>query len=139
MMYFSEKPTAVYATVWNITTKDKYTDLRISTSERKNDDSKAYINSNWFVRCIGHAHNKAKELTERDKIIIQKVKFTNELVEDKSGQKRNQLRILVFDFDIVGEDQKQPSNQQKKKAAPKKQPPKTEAEENDEDEEELPF
>lgn len=135
MMFFSDKPTEIYAKVWNITRKDKYTDLRISTSEKKTGEDKKveYSNSNWFVRCIGHAHNKASELSERDNIKITKLKFTNELYENQEGQKRNQLRVIIFEFEIMNNEQ-QSSSQQKKKSAPKKAPATS-----NEDEEEMPF
>ncbi|MBR3739562.1 MAG: hypothetical protein IKN04_03775, partial [Clostridia bacterium] len=79
------------------------------------------------------AHNKASELSERDNIKITKLKFTNELYENQEGQKRNQLRVIIFEFEIMNNEQ-QSSSQQKKKSASKKAPVASE-----EDEEEMPF
>ena len=56
-----------YMKVWDIKPSEKYTDLRVTTSEKKDDGT--YENSSWFVRCIGHAHNKIKEVKVRDTIM----------------------------------------------------------------------
>lgn len=132
MMYFDEKPTQIYARVWNITPSEKYTDLRVSTSEKRQDGT--YANSNWFFRCIGHAHNKAKELKANDYIKVTRLKISNEQYE-KDGEKKNILRVIVMEFENANRNGQQSSKQQKSKPAPE---PETEAE-TQADEEEMPF
>ena len=52
----------IYAKVWSVDAKEKYTDLRISTSEKvEKDGNTSYINSNWFPRAVGKAHNLNKK------------------------------------------------------------------------------
>ena len=132
MMYFDERPTQVYARVWNITTADKYTDLRVSTSEKRQDGT--YANSNWFFRCIGHAHNKAKELHVTDNIKVTKLKLTNEQYE-KDGQKRSALRVIVLEFENANRNGQQSSAQQKSKPVPAPAP----ETETQTDEDDMPF
>lgn len=91
-----------YAKVWKVDKKEKYLDLRISTSE-KNRDGSGYINSNWFARCIGHAFNTLKDdLKENDRILIKKAKFTNETYQADDGTKKSAFRFVILDAEIEG-------------------------------------
>lgn len=97
----------IYAKVWNVEAKDKYTDLRISTSEKvdKNGET-SYINSNWFVRAVGKAHNQAKTFSKGDNVVITKAKLSNEPYE-KDGQKKSAFKFVVLEFESK-EDTKAP-------------------------------
>ena len=96
MIFTSNK---IYAKVWNVEPKEKYTDLRISTSEKvEKDGETSYINSNWFARAVGKAHNQAKNLGQGDNVIITKAKLSNELYE-KDGQKRSVFKFVVLEFE----------------------------------------
>ena len=90
-----------YAKVWNkIRVEDKYTDLRISTSEKDQEGNRQY--SNWFVRCLGAAHNKAKSLKEGSSIKILKAKIQNVEKRDEDGNFMpygSNIKIIIFDFD----------------------------------------
>ena len=89
----------VFAKVWKTDVKEKYTDLRISTSEKiEKDGETTYINSNWFARAIGKAHNQAKNLKEGDRVTITKAKLSNEPYE-KDGEKRSVLKFVVLEFE----------------------------------------
>lgn len=89
----------IFAKVWNADVKDKYTDLRISTSEKiEKDGYTSYINSNWFARAVGKAHNQAKDLKEGDRVVITKAKLSNELYE-KDGQKRSAFKFVILEFE----------------------------------------
>lgn len=85
-----------YCTIWDIKPSEKYTDIRISTSEKNRDGN--YVNSNWFARCIGKAHNQIKNFEVKDRAIILSGKVTNETYE-KDGQKRSVLRVLIYDLE----------------------------------------
>ena len=89
----------IFAKVWNVEAKDKYTDLRISTSENvEKDGNTSYINSNWFARAVGKAHNQAKNLKQGDNVVITKAKLSNEQYE-KDGQKRSAFKFVVLEFE----------------------------------------
>ena len=99
----------IFAKVWNADSKEKYTDLRISTSEKvEKDGNTFYINSNWFARAVGKAHNQAKKLKEGDKIIIKRAKLSNETYE-KDGQKKSSLKFVILELDGE-ENTKAPEN-----------------------------
>ena len=89
----------IFAKVWNVEVKDKYTELRISTSEKVEKDGKNdYINSNWFARAVGKAHNQAKNLNKGDSVVITKAKLSNEPYE-KDGQKKSAFKFVVLEFE----------------------------------------
>ena len=99
----------IYAKVWNVDVKEKYTDLRISTSEKvERDGNTSYINSNWFLRAVGKAHNQAKNFSQGDNVIITKAKLSNEPYE-KDGQKRSAFKFVALEFESK-EDTKTPEN-----------------------------
>ena len=111
----------VFAKVWKTDVKEKYTDLRISTSEKiEKDGETSYINSNWFARAIGKAHNQAKNLKEGDRVTITKAKLSNEPYE-KDGEKRSAFKFVILEFE----------SQENTKA--------TESDNSSDSEEDLPF
>ena len=89
----------IYSKIWKIDKKEKYADLRISTSEKVEKDGKNdYINSNWFARAVGKAHNQAKNLNKGDSVVITKAKLSNEPYE-KDGQKKSAFKFVVLEFE----------------------------------------
>ena len=89
----------IYAKVWNVDVKEKYTDLRISTSEKvEKDGNTSYINSNWFLRAVGKGHNQAKNFSQGDNVVITKAKLSNEPYE-KDGQKRSAFKFVALEFE----------------------------------------
>lgn len=97
----------IFAKVWKIDKKDKYADLRISTSEKvEKDGETSYINSNWFVRAVGKAFNQLKDINEGDRVVITKAKLSNEQYE-KDGEKRSAFRFVVLEFE--SKDDAQPT------------------------------
>ena len=89
----------IFAKVWNADPKEKYTDLRISTSEKvEKDGNTSYINSNWFAKAVGKAHNQAKNLKKGDSVVITKAKLSNEPYE-KDGQTRSAFKFVVLEFE----------------------------------------
>lgn len=89
----------IFAKVWKIDKKDKYADLRISTSEKvEKDGNTSYINSNWFARVVGKAFNQLKDINEGDRVVITKAKLSNEQYE-KDGEKRNAFKFVVLEFE----------------------------------------
>ena len=138
-----------YAKVWKtMRVKEKYTDLNISTSEKDQDGN--YINYNWFIRCLGAAHNKAKKIEEGTRIKILKGKIINENRKDEDGNwlpYGSCITILVFDFEIADNDSSKDDNEtkkaSKKKSTNKKTSTKKKQEVDDEEEDDedidVPF
>ena len=133
-----------YAKVWDVEEKEKYTTLRISTSEKDSREEGKYINSNWFARCVG------KALEKGDKIKITSGKISNESYKDKDGNNKSALNLVVFDFEFMeATDNSAKSTSKPKTKAKTKAKAKDEAKEStdmpvldddeDEDDDELPF
>lgn len=125
-----------YAKVWKVDSSDKYDDLRISTAEKDNREEGKYINSNWFARAIGHAHQQIAngEIKEGDRVKIAKGKVSNETYEDKNGEKKSALRVTILEFGDVQSNSATPDAPAKAttKASSKKKA-------DDSADEELPF
>ena len=99
----------IFAKIWKIEKKDKYAELRISTSEKVDKDGNTeYVNSNWFARAVGKAFNQLKDINEGDRVVITKAKLSNEPYE-KDGQKRSAFKFVVLEFESK-EDTKAPEN-----------------------------
>jgi hypothetical protein len=94
----------IYAKVWKITNKsEKYTDLQVTTSEKNAEGE--YVNSGWFPRLIGHAHNSLKDtLKEGDRIVITKSKLTNERYTDANGNTKSSFRFVILEAEIDSKD-----------------------------------
>ena len=89
----------IFAKIWKIDKKEKYADLRISTSEKvEKDGNTEYINSNWFARAVGKAFNQLKDINEGDRVVITKAKLSNEQYE-KDGEKKSAFRFVVLEFE----------------------------------------
>ena len=94
----------IYSKIWKIDKKEKYADLRISTSEKvEKDGNTEYVNSNWFTRAVGKAFNQLKDINEGDRVVITKAKLSNEQYE-KDGEKRSAFRFVVLEFESKEEN-----------------------------------
>lgn len=121
----------LYAKVWKIDRKEKYTDLNISTSEKDREGN--YINSSWYPRAIGHAHNSLKDVKEGDRITIKQGKLSMDPYE-KDGVKKYAFRFLILSAEI-NEDNKQNPDTKSDTSTEEN----TQGSETEEDDEELPF
>lgn len=65
-----------FAKVWEVKPQEKYTDIRISTSRKRQDTGQYESDFAGFVRLIGEAHNKAKSLQVGDRIRLGSVSGT---------------------------------------------------------------
>lgn len=72
----------------------------ISTYEGKTQDDKSKYSS-WNTYFVGEAYEKAKELEDKDKIILTKAKVENNY--DKSKEQLY-LTLTVFDFEKKEDD-----------------------------------
>ena len=129
-MFYYKNDKGTYAKVWEVDRKEKYTEIRFSTSEKLEDGT--YRNSNWGGRLVGHANNGlGKTIEPNQRIIIKSAKITNEPYKTPDGQNRSYLRVVIFD--AVNADA--PTASEPAKSAPAKEAPAV-SEPNDED---LPF
>ena len=94
MIILSDKPSKIYARVWKVWKKEKYTDLSISTGDKQEDGT--YKNSKWPARLVGKANI---DVAEGDSIVITKAKIEN--VWDKE---RNKEWLRVIAFELENED-----------------------------------
>ena len=100
----------IFAKVWKIDKKEKYADLRISTSEKvERDGNTTYINSNWFARAIGKAFNQLKDIKEGDRVTIKKAKLSNETYK-KDGNTKNVLKFIILEFETENKIKQQESD-----------------------------
>lgn len=90
--------------VWEIEDKGKYTSLKITTS-KKNKDNSYTKDYSGYVRAIGHAHNKAKEIHSGDSVHITDFELTNNYVKERNVTYTN---VAVFEIDEI----KSSNNQQ---------------------------
>jgi hypothetical protein len=100
MIWFSNK---TYATIWNVKDKNKFAEVRFSTSRKDPKNEGKYLNSTWsFVRFVSDAYKKSVDLSKKDKIIITKAGMSLEPYEDKEGntQYPKNPALVVFDFDM---------------------------------------
>lgn len=117
------------AKVWEIRKKDKFTEVKISTSKKKDDE---YIQDfSSYVRFIGKAHDKAQNLKGNEMIKLLEVESTNKYDSDK---KQMYYNFICWDFDVF---ESNGSKKEETKAASDKENHPPLYEQNEEDE--LPF
>ena len=96
-----------WAKVWDIQDKGKFTTLKIATSKKINDEWTKDFDG--YVRAIGHAHNKSKEIKVGDSIHVTEFELTNNYVKERNITYTN---VAVFEIDeIKGSNQSQQSQQ----------------------------
>lgn len=96
-----------WAKVWDIQDKGKFTTLKIATSKKINDEWTKDFDG--YVRAIGHAHNKAKEIKVGDSIHVTNFELTNNYVKEKNITYTN---VAIFEIDeIKGSNQPQQNQQ----------------------------
>ena len=96
-----------WAKVWDIQDKGKFTTLKIATSKKINDEWTKDFDG--YVRAIGHAHNKAKEIKVGDSIHVTNFELTNNYVKEKNITYTN---VAVFEIDKVASKENQPQQNQ---------------------------
>ena len=97
-----------WAKVWDIQDKGKFTTLKIATSKKINDEWTKDFDG--YVRAIGHAHNKAKEIKVGDSIHVTEFELTNNYVKERNITYTN---VAVFEIDeIKGSNQPQQNQQE---------------------------
>lgn len=91
-----------YAKVWKIYPKNekdqKYTCVQLSTS-RKQKDGSYKTDYSGYVRMVGDAEEKAKELEAQDRIKLLKVGVTNFYNHELKKKSADQFICYDFEFD----------------------------------------
>ena len=95
-MIFIKEPNKIYAKVWKVDKKEKYTALRVSTGDKQEDGT--WKNSNWNAKLVGKA--KDIDVAEGDTLIITSAKIENPY--DKKSEKE-WLCIIVFNGEVQGQ------------------------------------
>lgn len=93
-----------FAKIWEIKEiKDKYSDIRISTSVKNKTTEQYEQDFGGFVRLVGQAHQQLKYLSEGDRFKILKCTATNKYDKDK---KQTFYNFLIFEIEAEdpGED-----------------------------------
>jgi hypothetical protein len=90
-----------YATVWKVEENDTFVKGTISTKEKTQEEGKS-IWSNWNVKYVGKAKEKALSLVERDRIKILSGKI-NTTLWGKDESKKLYTNVTVFDFELAGD------------------------------------
>lgn len=89
-----------FCSVWEVkeSKSGKYTDVKLSHSQKDKTTGEYKTDFSAYVAFIGAAHNKAKKLNVKDRIVIENCDV--EAVWDKEAGKMN-VRFKVFDFNMA--------------------------------------
>lgn len=128
-----------YARVWKVTKKEKYSEVRLSTSkkDKNSGEYKQDFNHN-FVRFVGKAHRDISELNVPEKgtsIQILDCETTNEYNKEKDVTYTN---YMVYDF-TTAEQGGGNNNASQKSSAPATQKATAKPRPVEDDSDELPF
>lgn len=85
-----------FAKVWKITRESNYTKVQLSTSKKSKDGLKYDTDFSGFVNLVGHAHNKAADLKEKDKIKIVNCDVTTDQNKEKKVTYTN---YAIFEYE----------------------------------------
>lgn len=128
-----------YARVWNVTKKEKYSEVRLSTSKKDKNSGKYKQDFNHnFVRFVGKAHRDISELNIPEKgmsIQILDGETTNEYNKEKDVTYTN---YMVYDF-TPAEQGGGNNNASQKSSAPAAQKTTAKHQPVEDDSDELPF
>ena len=88
-----------YATIWEIKEiKDKYSNIRISTSVNNKETDKYEEDFGGFVRMVGQAHQQLQYMSERDRFKIIRCGVSNKYDKEK---KQTYWNCVVFEIEAV--------------------------------------
>lgn len=88
-----------YAKIWEIKAiKEKYSDIRISTSVKDKTTEKYEQDFGSFVRMVGQAHQQVQYLSEGDRFKILKCGVTNKYDKEK---KTTYTDYVIFEIEAV--------------------------------------
>lgn len=73
--------------------------MQLSTSKKSKDGLKYDTDFTGFCNLVGHAHNKAADLKEGDKIKIGDFEVTNSFNKEK---KITYTNIAIFEYEVPG-------------------------------------
>lgn len=110
-----------YATVWQPEVEERRVKANLSTSRKGKDGE--YINTNWFsVAFVGDAFEKAKSLSDKDRILVKSGNISSE-PKTYDGVVKYFTNLAVFDFDLMVKDDEKASVSDMSAPATKKKPP----------------
>jgi len=89
------------AKVWEINKKEKFDEVKISTSKKNKDSGDYEQDFSSYVRFIGKAHEKVAELSGTEMIKLLETDTTNKYDKDKKITYTNHV---CYDFEIYKAD-----------------------------------
>lgn len=108
-----------YATVFDVEPHDNFVGANLSTGRKTKEVDEngkpKYVNSNWRATFVGACLEKAKALSQKDRIMIASGTISHERsdkVDPNTGKNKWFYNVTVFDFNKVSSAQNS-SNQQK--------------------------
>lgn len=91
-----------YAKLWEIKEiKDKYSNVRISTSTKNKETGEYEDDFNGFARMVGQAHQQLQYMSERDRFKIIRCGVSNKYDKEK---KTTYWNCVVFEIEVVDPD-----------------------------------
>lgn len=101
-----------YATVFRPDVKERFVTANLSSSEKlpvKDGEKQEYRNSNWnSVIFVGDdCVQAAKQLKDKDRILIKRGGVRIEPYTDKEGVKKYPPKVVIFEFSIEEKGKKQ--------------------------------
>lgn len=106
-----------YATVFKPEVHETFVGCNLSTGrkvrDKDNPDNVKYINSSWRATFVGSSLDKAKLLSEKDRIKIISGTISHEKSQkpNSEGKYMYYYNVTVFDFESVGQGNKNSSDQ----------------------------
>lgn len=128
-----------FARVWKVEDKGKYSEVQLSTSKKNKDGTYETDFQDGFVRFIGAAHNKIKDVDIPEKGLTIQITLNDTTTNYSQKTKTKYVNYVVFDFEVYdgssGSTKSETNTKTTTKVATKKKE-KTVVEDTEED---LPF
>lgn len=130
-----------YARVWEVDNKGNYSLVKLNTSKKNKEGSYETDFQDGFVRFIGAAHDKIKDVSLTKKGIGIQITSCDVTSTYDQEKKRTYTNYLVFAFNFTDSEAEQPKKDSKKpaKATKKTTRPKEEEDDINIDDDDLPF
>lgn len=103
------------AKIWELKAKDKYYEVKISTSKKDKANDRYEQDFSSFVRFIGKAADKAKDLKGDEMIKLIEVETSNKYDNEN---KKVYYNFVVWDFELYNKDGKSKADDDNPPPAP---------------------
>lgn len=129
-----------YARIWSVEDKGNYSLAKVSTSKkRKDDDSYETDFQDGFVRLVGDAHKKVKNLDVPEKGISIQITSCEATTPYDAKNKKAYHNYTIFAFNVPDENDGSKAKSGSKTAKKSSHKKAKEVDEEEEDPDDLPF